>query len=186
MATRATTCPGVPGIGEKTAAKLIATYDDLEGIFEHLDDLPPKQRQNLGDARERVFLNRDMSRLRLDCDVDVAPADLRMGAWDREQVRVLFDQLAFRTLLPRLLEAVGESAAETESETFDVDVTTVRDAAAVVDALRALIERGLPYAMEARWEGAPVVSGLRAIAIASDPRDRDVRRRVAPVRSEGR
>src|ERR671914_2309550 len=41
--------PGVPGIGEKTAAKLIATYDNLEGIFEHLDELPPKQRQNLGD-----------------------------------------------------------------------------------------------------------------------------------------
>ena len=35
--------PGVPGIGEKTAAKLITTYGDLEGIFEHLDELPPKQ-----------------------------------------------------------------------------------------------------------------------------------------------
>ena len=41
--------PGVPGIGEKTAAKLVSTYDTLEGIFEHLDDLPPKQRQNLGE-----------------------------------------------------------------------------------------------------------------------------------------
>ena len=49
-----------------------------------------------------------MSLLRLDCEVDVEPADLKMGAWDREEVRLLFDQLAFRTLLPRLLEAVGE------------------------------------------------------------------------------
>ena len=40
--------PGVPGIGEKTAAKLINAYGNLEGIFEHLDDLPPKQKQNLG------------------------------------------------------------------------------------------------------------------------------------------
>src|SRR3954451_3896294 len=66
--------PGVPGIGEKTAAKLIATYGNLEGIFEHLDELPPKQRQNLGDSRERVFHNREMSILRrnvpLDVDVD--------------------------------------------------------------------------------------------------------------------
>src|SRR5436309_8148882 len=37
--------PGVPGVGEKTAAKLINTYGDLEGIFEHLDELPPRQRQ---------------------------------------------------------------------------------------------------------------------------------------------
>ena len=50
-ATRATTFPACPGIGEKTAAKLITTYGDLEGIFEHLDELPPKQRQNLGEMR---------------------------------------------------------------------------------------------------------------------------------------
>ena len=47
-ATRATTCPACPGIGEKTAAKLITTYGGLEGIYEHLDELPPKQRTNLG------------------------------------------------------------------------------------------------------------------------------------------
>jgi len=158
--------PGVPGIGEKTAAKLIATYGTLEAIFEHLDDLPPKQRQNLGEARERVFLNREMSQLRRDCDVDVAPADLRMGAWDREQVRVLFDQLAFRTLHPRLLEAVGESAADTEGEILDVEVTTARDAAAAVTVLQGLVARGAAYAIEPRWEGAPVLSSLRAIAVA--------------------
>ena len=47
--------PGVPGIGEKTAAKLIATYGGLEGIFEHLDDLPPKQRTNLGEFHDQVL-----------------------------------------------------------------------------------------------------------------------------------
>ncbi len=118
---------GVPGIGEKTAAKLVNTYGNLEGIYEHLDELPPKQRQNLGEARDRVFLNRQMSRLVLDVEVDVEPADLRMGAWDREEVRVLFDQLAFRTLLPRLFEAVGEQAADTEREVLDVEVVALRD-----------------------------------------------------------
>src|SRR5438067_3452352 len=69
--------PGVPGIGEKTAAKLVSTYGDLEGIYEHVDELPPKQRQNLGEARDRVFLNREMSRLRSDVEVDFSAADLR-------------------------------------------------------------------------------------------------------------
>ena len=64
--------PGVPGIGEKTAAKLVTTYGTLEGIFEHLDELPPKQRQNLGEMRDRVLLNREMSVLRA-----------RRGLWRR-------------------------------------------------------------------------------------------------------
>jgi DNA polymerase-1 len=158
--------PGVPGIGEKTASKLVATYGNLEGIYEHLDELPPKQRQNLGDARDRVFLNREISRLRRDVELDVAPADLRQGSWDRDQVRVLFDQLAFRTLWPRLLEAVGEVAAEAESATLDADVEVLRDDGAVVSMLHEIASAGALYAIEPRWEGSPVATPLRAIALA--------------------
>jgi DNA polymerase-1 len=164
--------PGVPGIGEKTAAKLITTYGNLEGIYEHLDELPPKQRQNLGEYRERVFLNRQMSLLKCDVDVGVDPAQLRMGAWDREAVRVLFDQLAFRTLWPRLLEAVGDAAAaDSESETLDVTVDSLRDPAAVAEFLVGLTAAGAPYALEARWDGAPVTSPLHALAFAESGPD---------------
>jgi DNA polymerase-1 len=162
--------PGVPGVGEKTAAKLVSTYGNLEGIFEHLDDLPPKQRQNLGDARERVFLNRQMSQLVCDVVVDVDVADLRQGPWDREQVRLLFDQLAFRTLMPRLLEAVGEVAAVAEAETFEVEVEVVRDAAAAQRLFGEIGDAGVAYAIEPRWDGAPVTSALRAVAVARDER----------------
>jgi len=160
--------PGVPGIGEKTAAKLVSTYADLEGIYEHLDDLPPKQRENLAAARERVFLNREMSRLHCDVDLDIEPADLRMGAWDREEVRKLFDQLAFRTLLPRLLEAVGDSAAAPESSVLEIETVVLRDTDAVVARIGELIRRGERYAIEPRWEGTPVGSPLRAVAFADD------------------
>ena len=159
--------PGVPGIGEKTAAKLINAYGNLEGIYEHLDELPPKQRQNLGEFRDRVFLNRQMSQLKCDVEVGVTPGELRMGAWDREQVRVLFDQLAFRTLLPRLFEAVGDASADMETESLDVDTETLRDPAAVREFLVGLTAAGAPYAMEARWDGAPVTSPLRALAFAT-------------------
>lgn len=160
--------PGVPGVGEKTAAKLVNAYGTLEGIYEHLEELPPKQRQNLGEARDRVFLNREMSQLRLDCEIDAEPSELRMGAWDRDEVRVLFDQLAFRTLLPRLLEAVGEQAADTEAEALEVEVTGLREERQVLELFAELAEAGEPFAVETRWEGAPVVSRLRALAIARD------------------
>ncbi len=160
--------PGVPGVGEKTAAKLVSTHGTLERIFEQLDSLPPKQRQNLDEARDRVFLNRQMSLLRCDVPLDVGPDDLVQGPWDREQVRVLFDQLAFRTLLPRLLDAVGESAAEVTGESFDVDVTALREPAAVVTLLHDIADAGAAYALEAVWDGAPVTSSLRALAVAHD------------------
>src|SRR5207248_2676428 len=160
--------PGVPGVGEKTAAKLISSYGNLEGIYEHLDELPPKQRQNLGEARDRVFLNREMSRLRTDVEVDFSAADLRQRSWDSEQVRVLFDQLEFRTLLPRLFEAVGEEAAEPEAESFDADVAIVPDAAAAATRLRDLGAVDDAYVLEGRWEADAGRSPLLGIAVSNE------------------
>jgi DNA polymerase I len=160
--------PGVPGIGEKTAAKLVSTYGNLEGIYEHLDELPPKQRQNLGEAQNRVYLNREMSRLRADVEIDFSAADLRQRSWDREQVRVLFDQLEFRTLLPRLFEAVGEEATEPEAETLEADVRVLPDAAVAATRLRDIGAADNSYVLEARWEGEEGRSPLVGLALACE------------------
>ncbi|MGZ6907111.1 MAG: DNA polymerase I [Acidimicrobiia bacterium] len=161
--------PGVPGIGEKTAAKLVSAYGTLEGIFEHLDELPPKQRQNLGEFRDQVFHNREMSILRRDVPFDVEVDDLRIGGWDPETVRVLFQQLEFRTLYPRLLEALGttDEGVDVESTTLDVDVERVTDAAALVAVIDAIRTTGSDYAIEADWTGVPGTSALRGLAFAS-------------------
>ena len=159
--------PGVPGIGEKTAAKLVGTYGNIEAILEHTDELPPKQRENLTASADRVRLNREMSLLRRDVDVGVVPGDLHQGAFDKEAVRVLFDQLEFRTLLPRMMEAVGEVAAEARAEavTLDTEVELVRDAAQAVERLESVLVAGAPYALEPRWEA--VAGGpLAGLALA--------------------
>lgn len=160
--------PGVPGIGEKTAAKLVSTYGELEAIFEHLDALPPKQRQNLGECRDRVFKNREMTILRRDVPLDVAPAELQQGAFDRERLRVLFDQLEFRTLLSRILDAVGAVAAadETEVEALEVDVETVHDAEAAASLVRELAAAGTRVAVEAHWAGVAGRSAMLGLALA--------------------
>jgi DNA polymerase-1 len=161
--------PGVPGIGEKTAAKLVSTYGTLEEIFEHVDTLPPKQRQNLGEARDRVFKNREMTFLRLDVDTGVSIGELSQGAFDREKVRVLFDQLEFRTLLPRILDAVGDVAEPAVvSEAIEVDVSVVRDAKTAERVLRdaAGVAR---VALEVRWAGVAGRSSLLGLAIAMEP-----------------
>jgi len=160
--------PGVPGIGEKTAAKLITTYGNLEGIYEHLEELPPKQRQNLTEMRDRVFLNREMSVLLRDVDCGAEISELKQGTFDREKVRVLFDQLAFRTLLPRMMEAVGAVAAEDEAaETLETEVEVLRDGAALASRLRDIARAGDRYALEARWDGSSPRPALAGLAIAT-------------------
>ncbi len=158
--------PGVPGIGEKTAAKLISTYGDLEGVFEHLEELPPKQRQNLAEHRDRVFLNRTMSVAQRDVPLEFAPAELKMGAWDADEVRDLFTQLEFRTLYPRLLEAVGAAAAPTNAEAFDVEVEVVVSPARARAVLDGIAEAGGRWALEPRWTGIPGRSALAGVGLA--------------------
>ena len=157
--------PGVPGIGEKTAAKLVSTYGTVEEILAHLDELPPKQRENLGAMGERVVLNRDMSVL--DRAVDLGDPVLTLGPFDADAVRTLFDQLAFRTLYPRLLDAVGERAttgAAPVAEAVEVDTEQVHDAERAT-ALLESYRTGPDYAVDVRWAGAPGRSPVTAVAL---------------------
>ncbi|HTD49605.1 MAG TPA: DNA polymerase I [Acidimicrobiia bacterium] len=163
--------PGVPGIGEKTAAKLVTTYGSLEGIFEHLADLPPKQRQNLGDAQDRVLKNREMSILDREVAVGVEPKDLELVPFDPERVRTLFNQLEFRTLLPRILDAFGaqvDPATSAVSDTFDVEGAVARDADSALRAMQAA-NTAPRVGAAARWAGMPGRGQLVALAVATGP-----------------
>ncbi len=71
--------PGVPGVGEKTAAKLITTYGGLDGIFSHLDDLSPKLRASLAEHEARVRQNADVMILLRDIPVEVDLDGLAVG-----------------------------------------------------------------------------------------------------------
>jgi DNA polymerase-1 len=134
--------PGVPGVGEKKAAKLINTYGDLDGIFAHLDELSPKLRQNLADAEDQVRSNAKATPLVRDLAIAVDIETLRMGEFDAEAVTSLFGFLEFRTLYDRLIDALGDAASTGAaavaevSGTLDVDVRVARSADEVVAALR--------------------------------------------------
>src|SRR5437763_13427728 len=82
--------PGVPGVGEKTAAKLINTYGDIDGVFANVDKNTPKLRENLKAAEETVRQNAKATPLVRDVPLGVTLDDLRMGQWDADEVRNLF------------------------------------------------------------------------------------------------
>ncbi len=113
--------PSVPGIGEKTAAKLIVEYGDFAGLVAHVDAVKGKVGDNLREHLAAVQLNRRLTELDRAVPITERPEDLRVGQWDREAVHQLFDTLQFRVLRERLYASL--SAAEPEAdEGFEVDV----------------------------------------------------------------
>jgi len=104
--------PGVPGIGDKTAAKLLTTFGDLDTIFERLDEVPGKKvPQMLAEHRDQVLTNRAIMRLRRDLELDLDPVDVAAPRPDATAVRDLFGSLEFRALYDRLpAQLLGEVA----------------------------------------------------------------------------
>ncbi len=96
--------PGVPGIGDKTAAKLIQTYRDIEGVIAHADELTPKIRKGIEEMGEQLRINKELGHLLEDVPLDIGPSDIRLEPWDDEEVRKLYTSLEFRTLYDRLKE----------------------------------------------------------------------------------
>ena len=148
--------PGVHGVGEKTAAKLINAHASLEEIFEHLDDLTPKLRENLAGSRDQVLLNRELMTMVDDVPMDdLDPSDLDLEPFDRDTVRSLFDDLAFRSLWQRLEELGGVTV--TERALVDVDVVT----ATTPHAARGLLTDE-PLVLDPVWDGADLAGFVTA------------------------
>jgi DNA polymerase-1 len=117
--------PGVPGVGEKTAAKLVQTFGSVEELLAHTDQLRGKQKENVEAAADRLALNKQLARIVIDVDLDVTPDDCVMGAYDPEQVRGLFTSLEFRSLLDRLYEATGSMKPVAEVAELDLRQVSV-------------------------------------------------------------
>ncbi|RMD70456.1 MAG: DNA polymerase I [Gammaproteobacteria bacterium] len=105
--------PGVPGIGPKTAVKLLRTYGSLDGILAHLDAIKGKAGEGLRRHQAQLLLSRELATLRRDVPLGVEPEDLVRGEMDVEALRALFQRLEFRTWLAQLPRGEGDPAYET-------------------------------------------------------------------------
>jgi DNA polymerase I len=105
--------PGVPGVGEKTAAKLIREFGDLDSLFARIDEvMPEKLREKLREHHDQVFMGRDLSTIVRDLPVDIDLEAARLGDYDRDTVVRLFREYEFRTLIERLPPMAGETSEE--------------------------------------------------------------------------
>ncbi len=161
--------PGVPGVGEKTAARLIQQYGDLDGVYAHLDQATPKLRASLASHEDQVRRNASAIPLVRDVPLDVDLDQLRMGGWDPEEVRQLFTFLEFRSLWDRLVEALGSDgkALSGPAASHPVEVVLERPATpgTAVEALGGLAA-GPAVAVQPVWEGQAGRSRLVGLALA--------------------
>lgn len=95
--------PGVPGVGPKTASKLIEQFGSLEGVYEHIDEVSPKgTRDKLAANHDKALLSRDLVRLYDRVPLDTTVADLRVTDPDISRLRELFKELEFKRYLDEL------------------------------------------------------------------------------------
>jgi DNA polymerase-1 len=105
--------PGIPGVGEKTAAKLVGQFGSLEEIYGRLDEIKPdKLREKVAEAREQVFASRELARIVRDLPISLDLEAARLSDYDRAEVVRLFREFEFRTLIDRLPPLTGESAVD--------------------------------------------------------------------------
>lgn len=161
--------PGIPGVGEKTAAKLINAYGDLDGVFANLDAQTPKLRQNLAENEAQARSNAAAMPLLRDMPIDLETSGLRMQPYDVEETRRLFDFLEFRTLWDRLVEATSNlvDVVPDNIERRHLDVRLVRLSAAdeIGPALAGLGEGDGPVTVTPLWEGIAARSPLLGLAV---------------------
>lgn len=110
--------PGVPGIGKKRAADLLRAYGSIEGIYDHIDELKGKMKENLLEHREQLEASRHLVTIVTDVPIEVSLEEMTRGAQDLQRLVDLYDELDFRSKKKALLD---EAPAPTPRRTlFDL------------------------------------------------------------------
>ncbi len=105
--------PGVRGIGDKTAVKLLQQWGDLDNIYAHIDEVTPTRVRNaLLKGKEDAYLSRALATIVDVPDIELDLAACEFGNYDRQRILALFTELEFRTLISRLPESPGHGVQQ--------------------------------------------------------------------------
>ncbi len=95
--------PGVPGVGEKTAAKLISKFGSIDNIYQNITKLVGKQKENVANSKEQLYLSRDLVTIDVNVPIEIELKELEREQPDYEKLNTIFDELEFNTLKARVI-----------------------------------------------------------------------------------
>ena len=137
--------PGVPGVGEKTALKLLHEYKSMDGVYQHIDEIKGKLKEKLEDNKELAYLSRKLACIDNKAPVDVTLEALAFPGFKSGNIRLVFESLGFSSLLKRLgVDRTGENAVVSiPEETEQVMVNNMPE----LERVLAGIDRKEPVAI---------------------------------------
>ena len=124
--------PGIPGVGEKTAAKLLAQFDTLEGVLENADEIKGKLGEKVRANKEQAILSKELATILTDAPVTFNAKDFHWDEPDMNKVKELFEELEFRTLWKRFGETFLNG--ETASNVSTIDSPSAPDLFSEIEA----------------------------------------------------
>jgi DNA polymerase-1 len=137
MGDKVDNVPGVPGIGEKSAAKLIGEFGSLEEIYSHIDEISgKKQKENLTNYKDDAFLSRDLVTIKTDVDLTVALGDLKcepMLALGNEELLEIYKKLEFQQLIQKTEDLLGIGSPAKKQKKKSVKSTPKRNRSYTVE-----------------------------------------------------
>ncbi|MBA2470143.1 MAG: DNA polymerase I [Chloroflexia bacterium] len=163
--------PGVPGIGDRTAKSLIATYGSLENILEHRDEVTPTRARNaLLEHSDDAPRSKHLATIVRDLEIDLDLEEARVGRYDREEVAELFRELEFRSFLARLPDPIDSGkpvTAPMNVEPAQPSIQTIVDTGEKLDHLVKRIQVTKTVAVDVETTATdPLRASLVGIAIA--------------------
>ena len=165
--------PGVPGVGSKTAVRLITEHGSIEGAFEHIDEVTPQRvQQSLREHKDQTLLGKDLVTIVRDVPVELDLDRARFWKYDRSEVVEFVGELEFHSAVPRIPAPHGDGVAQqgellltTDAASTDV---TVADSEAALDRLVAELQSGPDISMNVQTtSGDPIASEIVGIAFST-------------------
>ena len=108
--------PGCPGVGEKTAQKLISEFGSIENLLEHTDQLKGAIKTKIESNVEKIKFSKFLATIKTDVPIELDMDSLKREAPDEEKLRSIFEELEFRTLLERVFKSDKKPAAKPAPE----------------------------------------------------------------------
>lgn len=122
--------PGVPGVGEKTAKKLISEWDSVENLLANASKVKGKLGENLLAYNDQALLSKELATIQLDVPIHSTWDDLKLSPYNETEIKELFAEFEFRTLTKRIFSASPSAAPEPAGEeSAPALLTTIREVA---------------------------------------------------------
>ncbi|MGW0021870.1 DNA polymerase I [Rhodococcus sp. NPDC003382] len=157
--------PGIPGVGEKTAAKWIREFGGLTNLVDRVDEVRGKTGDALRTNLNNVLMNRRLTEMVRDVPLPYTPEQLALSPWDRDRIHRLFDDLEFKVLRDRLFATLASAEPEAE-EGFEVRGGAL-EPGALAGWLAEHAVAGVRHGLSVVGLGTPYGGDATALAIAA-------------------